>query len=277
MAIQTSIKKSFIYWNLLYFVLCGGLGLWGAYDYWVSIPAQEQAVARYEELMTEFANLEMRGQYSQLAAKRAQNALTEEERENLTKLETAMREAGATSAPPPLSDAEKARYTEIKETLTVEFDNTPPELPASYDRAVNLWLYVIGTGILGAPYFAWRLVSRRGQTWRLEDDGSFVTPEGTYPADAIEGIDMSIWMKKSIAKVQIRDRAEPVVLDDYEYQDAYKIIGVLAHQFHPDEWTEDAKPVKETAAKAGTDAASDADAGEPDAAGDGDGDGEPQA
>jgi hypothetical protein len=275
MAIQTSIKKSFIYWNLLYFVLCGGLGLWGAYDYWVSIPAKEEAVARYEALMTEFANLEMRGQYSQLAAKRAQNALSEDERETLTKLETAMREAGATSAPPPLSDAEKARYTEIKDTLTVEFENTQPEAPASYDRWVNLWLYVVGTGILGAPYFAWRLISRRGQTWRLEDDGSLVTPEGAYPADAIEGIDMSIWMKKSIAKVQVQGRAEPVVLDDYEYQDAYKIIGTLAHQFHPDEWTEDAKPVKESTAKAETEAASDAVPAEGEA--EGGNDGEPQA
>ena len=30
MAIQTSVKRSFIYWNLLYLVLCGGLGGWGA-------------------------------------------------------------------------------------------------------------------------------------------------------------------------------------------------------------------------------------------------------
>ncbi len=273
MAIQTSIKKSFIYWNLLYLVLCGGLGAWGAYDYWVTIPEQELAVERYSNLMNEFASLELRGQYQQLAIKRAQNALTEDERSMLQELESSMREAGMTSAPPPLSDAEKARYSEIKDTLTREFENTQPEPPASYDRWVNLWVYVVGTGILGTPYFAWRLFSRRGQTWRLEDDGSLVTPEGTYPADAIQDIDMSIWMKKSIAKVQVQGRAEPVVLDDYEYQDAYKIIGALAHQFHPDEWTEDAKPVKESTAKAETEAASDAVPAE----GEGENDGEPQA
>jgi hypothetical protein len=273
MAIQTSIKKSFIYWNLLYLVLCGGLGAWGAYDYWVTIPEQELAVERYSNLMNEFASLELRGQYQQLAIKRAQNALTEDERSMLQELESSMREAGMTSAPPPLSDAEKARYSEIKDTLTREFENTQPEPPASYDRWVNLWVYVVGTGILGTPYFAWRLFSRRGQTWRLEDDGSLVTPEGTYPADAIQDIDMSIWMKKSIAKVQVQGRAEPVVLDDYEYQDAYKIIGTLAHQFHPDEWTEDAKPVKESTAKAETEAASDAVPAE----GEGENGGEPQA
>jgi len=264
MAIQTSIKKSFIYWNLLYLVLCGGLGAWGAYDYWVTIPAKEEAVERYTTLMNEFATLELRGQYQQLAAKRAQNALTEDERTTLQELEKTMQEAGMTSAPPPLSDSEKARYTEIKDVLTAEFENTQPEPPASYDRWVNLWVYVVGTGILGTPYFAWRLFSRRGQVWRLEDDGSLATPEGTHPADAIEDIDMSIWMKKSIAKVKIRDRAEPVVLDDYEYQDAYRIIGVLAHKFHPNEWTEDAKPVKETGDQAAGSESSEA-ASEPDA------------
>lgn len=245
MAIQTTVKKQFVYWNLLYFVLCGGLGLWGAYDYWVSIPAKEAAVERYAVLMTEFGGLEVRGQYHQLAAKRANGALTEDERTTLTELEKTLREAGATGPPPPLSDAEKARYSEIKDILTVDFENTQPEPPASYDRWVNLWIYVVGTGILGAPYFAWKIFTRRGKAWRLDDDGSFSAPEGTFPADAIEDIDMSIWMKKSIAKVKIKDRAEPIVLDDYEYQDVYKIVGVLAHQFHPDEWTPEAKPVKE--------------------------------
>ena len=80
MAIQTSIKKSFVYWNLLYFVLCAGLGVWGAYDYWVSIPAKEQAVERYAALMAEFDLLEFRGQYAKLAAKRANNALTPDEK-----------------------------------------------------------------------------------------------------------------------------------------------------------------------------------------------------
>lgn len=49
MAIQTSVKRSFILWNVLYIVLCGGLGAWGAYDYWVTIPDQEAAVVEYEE------------------------------------------------------------------------------------------------------------------------------------------------------------------------------------------------------------------------------------
>ena len=41
------------------------------------------------------------------------------------------------------------------------------------------------------------------------------------------------------------DRAEdtvPLVLDDYEYQDMYLIVGTLAHRFYPEEWTAEAKP-----------------------------------
>lgn len=253
MAIQTSIKKSFVYWNLLYFVLCAGLGAWGAYDYWVSIPGKEEAVERYNTLMEEFAGLEVRGQYAQLAAKRANQAITEDELAALQELESTLREQGVSGPPRPLGTTEKARYSEIKEILTEEFENTQPEPPASYDRWVNLWVYVVGTGILGAPYFAWKLFSRRGKVWILEDDGTLVAPEGSFAKDQIEDIDMSIWMKKSIAKVVIKDRPEPVVLDDYEYQDAVKIVGALAHEFHPDEWTIEAKLVKEGDAKDSTD------------------------
>ena len=57
MAIQTSVKRSFILWNVLYIVLCGGLGAWGAYDYWVTIPDQEAAVVEYEELSARRAAL----------------------------------------------------------------------------------------------------------------------------------------------------------------------------------------------------------------------------
>ena len=58
-------------------------------------------------------------------------------------------------------------------------------------------------------------------------------------------------MKKSIAKVEIKDRSEPIVLDDYEYADVYLIVGALASRFHPDEWTEEAKPIKEERGRRG--------------------------
>ena len=245
MAIQTSIKRSFIFWNVLYIVLCGGLGAWGAYDYWVTIPAQEQAVATYEELNVRRAELEMRGVLWTLLAKKADGTITETESETLEEIRLAMQEADLPGPPPPLTDEEKEEYKALKKTIEVDFENTAPEPPASYDGWVNFWVYFVGTGILGTPWFVWKLLSRRGMSWRLEEDGSLVTPEGTFPADQITDIDMSVWMKKSIARVEVEGATGPIVLDDYEYENVYLIVGALAHRFHPDAWTEEAKPVKD--------------------------------
>lgn len=245
MAIQTTVKKSYLYWNLLYFVLCAGLGAWGAYDYWIDIPAREEAVVRYAGLTEEFGALETRGAYHQLAAARMQGTITPDQTVTLAEYEKTFRDNGLTAPPPPLTDTDKLRYREIEQILDEEFANTPPEAPASYDRWVNLWVYVVGTGILGAPYFGWKLLRVQGKRWRLDDDGALTTPEGSFPADDIQDIDMSIWMKKSIARVRIRDREEGLMLDDFVYQDAYLIVGALAHRFHPDEWTTEAKPVKD--------------------------------
>ncbi|MDE0889209.1 MAG: hypothetical protein OSA40_07090 [Phycisphaerales bacterium] len=245
MAIQTSVKRSFILWNVLYIVLCGGLGAWGAYDYWVTIPDQEAAVVEYEELSARRGNLEIRGVLWTLMKKKSDGTITESEDESLATMRTEFEKAGVQQPPPPLSEAEVAEYEAIKVTLKDDFENTAPEPPASYDGWVNFWIYFVGTGILGTPWFVWKLLSRRGQAWRLEDDGSFSTPDGVFAAEEIADIDMSIWMKKSIAKVIIKDRAEPITLDDYEYANVYRIVGALASKFHPDEWTEEAKPIKE--------------------------------
>jgi hypothetical protein len=245
MAIQTSIKRSFIFWNVLYIVLCGGLGAWGAYDYWVTIPAQKKAVATYEELNVRRAELEMRGVLWTLLAKKGDGTITETESETLEEIRVAMQEAELPGPPPPLTDEEKEEYKTLKKTIEVDFENTAPEPPASYDGWVNFWVYFVGTGILGTPWFVWKLASRRGKVWRLEDDGALSTPEGNFAADQITDIDMSVWMKKSIARVGVEGRIEPIVLDDYEYENVYLIVGALAHRFHPDAWTDEAKPIKD--------------------------------
>ena len=239
MAIQTSIKRSFFYWNLVYLVICALFGAWGAYDYWVTIPEQYEAVAVYTTLTEEQDQLESRADFYEIQTKLRQGTASEEDKATLQEL----RAAGG-PIPQPLTEADRTRYDEINNILTVDFENTPPQAPASYDGWVNFYIYFIGCGILGTPWFLWKLASRRSLFWRLDDDGSLVTPEGTYTSDQITGIDMSIWMKKSIARVSV-EGADEVVLDDYENQDAYKIVGALAHKFHPDEWTEEAKPVKE--------------------------------
>ena len=238
MAIQTSIKRSFFYWNLVYLVLCGGLGAWGAYDYWVTIPDKYVAVAEYEELTEEQRELEARSEFITLRGKLRSGELSEDDKMRLEELRAMPAEVMV-----PLTEDDRTRYEAINEILLVDFENTPPQMPASYDGWVNFYVYFIGCGVLGAPWFVWKLFSRRGLCWTLEDDGTLVTPDGSYSMDQITGIDMSIWMKKSIAKVNV-EGADDVELDDYENQDAFKIVGVLAHRFHPDEWTEEAKLVK---------------------------------
>ena len=250
MAIQTTVKRSFIFWNVLYIVLCGGLGIWGAYDYWVTIPAKNAAVQRYGELSGERAVLGVRGEFHVLLNKQQNQAITDEERKKLETLMKGFQQAGMTQAPPPLTQEERDRYQEIERILKDDFENKTPESPASYDGFVNFWVYFVGCLILSTPFFVYRLWSRQGKTWRLDDDGTLSTPEGTFQADRITDIDMSSWMKKSIARVEVEGMGDPLVLDDYEYQDIYLIVGAIAHRLYPTEWTEDAKPVTGEAGEA---------------------------
>ena len=209
MPVTTNLKRSFVVWNALYLVITLGLGIWGAYDYWVTIPNLEIAADRYEALLLEKTELE----------------------------------ATATSTG-PLTGETLARYTEIETLITDEFDNTAPQRPAAYDRPLNFWAYFVGCGILGAPWFAWKLLTQKRRGPRLEEDGSLVNGDEQFSAEQITGIDMSRWMAKSTAKVMIDGREEPILLDDYVYQDSYKIVGHLAHRFDPENWTEEAKPAK---------------------------------
>ena len=52
MPIETTLQPRQKWWNILYTVICAVLGLWGAYDYWVTIPRKEEEVARYEAAAT---------------------------------------------------------------------------------------------------------------------------------------------------------------------------------------------------------------------------------
>jgi len=50
-------------------------------------------------------------------------------------------------------------------------------------------------------------------------------------------------MSKSVATVN-HTSGRSAVLDDHLYKDLHLIIGQLAHHFDPEQWTEDARPVK---------------------------------
>lgn len=221
MAIQATVQPRQILWNLVYAILCGGLALWGAWDYWVTIPRAEQDFERYTAASEEY------------------QSLTEESRRR------------------SLDEAERRSFI-AAEAVVNEFKNDPPVKPAAYDRAVQLWLYMIGCGVLGTPAFLWNLVAmpRAARRYRLDDDGSLHTPAGTFAASEIASIDMAKWMAKSIATVSATD-GRSVKLDDYKFRNIHLIVGSLAVRFHPEQWTSEAR-LKEPPAEQGTQSDGDA-------------------
>lgn len=205
MAIETQVQRRQTLQNLAYAVLCFVLAVWGWYDYAIKIPAKQASFDEY------------------VAAEK-----TKSELENLAKA------AG-------LSASEKEQFRLANDVLNRFKDEKPAE-PAAYDRPVQLWLYIVGCGILGVPWFVWAQWQLARRRYRLDDDGTFHTPEGTFTREQIVGIDLSTWMSKAIAWVEV-DGGRRVQLDDYKYRFTEDIVGVLAERFYPGEWTSDARPI----------------------------------
>jgi hypothetical protein len=140
-----------------------------------------------------------------------------------------------------LSDAEKEQFRVANDVLNRYKDEKPAE-PAAYDRPVQLWLYIVGCGVLGVPWFVWAQWQISRRRYRLDDDGTFHAPEGTFSREQIVGIDLTTWMSKAIAWVEV-EGSRRIQLDDYKYRFTEDIVGVLAQRFYPGEWTSDARPI----------------------------------
>lgn len=238
MAIETTIRKSLTIKNVVISLVCLGFGLWGWYDYSVAIPQER---ADYQ-------------------------AFTEAEKAK-SDLEAAARVS-------PLSDADKQRFRDAEAVLG-RFTEKPAE-PAAYDDEIQLWVYIVGCGVLGTPlgfWSQWRLTRKR---FRLDDDGTLHTKTATYPPDQLADIDMAKWMEKSIATV-VTTGGERIELDDYHYKGVEDIVAVLAARFHPGQWTSDARPIGDPKSrdtkKALAEAEAAAEASASDVPKDGDGDG----
>jgi hypothetical protein len=119
--------------------------------------------------------------------------------------------------------------------------------PAAYDRYVKGLLFIpcVPFGL----YLFWPLYRRSRQRYGLEDDGTFFAPQGRWPKEEIADIDMSRWMSKSIAYVELKDGSR-VKLDDYIFRDVHLIVGALASERYPEQWDEQAKPIKKGQAEA---------------------------
>ena len=218
MAIQTTIQPFTLWRNLGFAMLCAVFAVWGWYDYEYKIPRLEKDSSAY------------------IAAKDTRAAL-----------EKAAEAAPLNAEQLKQMDEAKAVLADIKD----RYGSAVPNKPAAYDRPMQLWLYIVGCGVLGVPMFVWPIVRTRRNPYRLDDDGTLHTPKGVVRPDEVEDIDMSRWCSPTgdrrstwTAKLLLKD-GRKVLLDDHDHRGMHLIIGAYAHRLHPDQWTPEAKRVGE--------------------------------
>jgi hypothetical protein len=275
MALTTTLQTKYTVQRLFLIAVCLVMGLWGVYDYAIKIPAQSRAYERGQvclqvkqaledastpeeraraaatveaqlqmlsEMVTDdlgetpgskdaFASIKARNEEAWLARLLLfRGGLTDAER----------RTAGAPNTP-QLQLAAEVASAGINETGDV----TPP---SRLDRATQ-WVFIACLPFV--PVFAVMLMKVKRVSYTLEDDGTFIAPEGTWSKDEIEDIDMSRWMAKSVAHVVVAG-GRRIKLDDYIYRNTHLIVGALASERYPDQWEPDAR-----VRKPGEDAATD--------------------
>ena len=219
MAIRTTIQPFVLGRNAVFTILCLGFGLWGWYDYSIKIP-----------------NLE------------ADCAALDTAKEEIKKFETKDKELST-----PLNEKEKDQWNAAKKVVEeiTRRNGGAPTKPSTLDRPMQMWLYIIGCGVLGTPFFVWPILQIVRKQFVLEDDGTLRTPTGTFSTAQILDIDMSRWCAKEgdrrstwTAHVVTSD-GQRIVLDDHDFKNMHLIIGGIAHRMMPDQWTADAKRVGE--------------------------------
>ena len=227
MAIETTLQARQKWWNILYAVICAVLGAWGAYDYWVTIPRKEAEVAAYEVAATTAEEMEAK--------------------------------ARAAAAAPGAAQTLSAEDVKAYEAAKAVVDKGKPVAPAAYDRPVQMWLYIIGCGVLGVPWFLWEWLSAASKKYRLNADGSFEFNGRTIPMEDIADIDMAKWMSKSVATVVAKDGTR-ITLDDYKFKNSNLIIGGIAARLYPNDWDADGRDLNKIRTQ--EEAAADAEAAE---------------
>jgi hypothetical protein len=111
-----------------------------------------------------------------------------------------------------------------------------------------MWLYIIGCGVLGVPWFLWEWLSSARKKYRLNADGSFEFNGRTIPMEDIADIDMAKWMSKSVATVVAKDGTR-ITLDDYKFKNSNLIIGGIAARLYPNDWDTDGRDLNKIRAQ----------------------------
>lgn len=273
MAISTRLQPRFVFQRLAMTFLCLGCGLWGIYKYQVAIPNDSATAARgavYRQLLT---SLETYNDAEDATPDQRSDALEafltlctdelrklegvenpvdanpdvfrprdteqwqadlERFREMMVQLNATPRDPqGVTPLPAPLADEVELLRRRVDEAGDV----TPP---SDFDR-VTQWAFILCLPF--APWAFWGYFRQLRRRWTLDSDGTFTGPHGTWAHDDITGVDMDRWMERSVAAILHADgtRAE---MDDYVHKGTDLIVGAVAHRYHPEAWTEEAKKVK---------------------------------
>lgn len=122
---------------------------------------------------------------------------------------------------------------------------TPPPERTQWDINFQRYLLVpLCFPITGLLLITWGMSARRKYVYR--EDGSLSAPEGHFGADQMTGMDMTRWMSKSIAMLEIeggpKGGGQAVKLDAWIYEGMEEIIERLNRRFHPEEYQDDAPP-----------------------------------
>ena len=262
MAITTKLATRYWLKTIVMAVVCIVLGLWGVWDYTVAIPEREQAANRSlvlkvvnTALATERGSAE-RDKAAVRIALSLKNDVTKPTEESSSKQWDLDNTAGWIKSLKLFQAAVSGGDLETQEQAAVVIEDglnqygsvTPP---SKYDRPMQ-WMFILCLPFSFYYLFKYFQMTKRAKTYCLDDEGRLTTPEGSWAADEILDIDMSTWISKTakarttwVARVTVSGR-EPIVLDDYVYQDMYLIIGKLANLYYPSEWTPLARRITES-------------------------------
>lgn len=218
MPITTSISPSYGIRMLFIGVLMVAFAAWGAYDYWVKIPRVNRTFQEYETAKAKFDELE-------------------QQKNNL-------HTSGMTLA-------ELERFKQQYDAAVAELNRltpggAPPVKTGKWDP-LTCWIFM--SCLPCAPYFFFLFVKTKKQKYKLDEQGTLhfegdpKLGSGSWTQSDIADIDMSRWMKKSIAYAIHQDGTR-LKLDAYLHRNLDLIIGAIASRLRPTEWDDQAKPIK---------------------------------
>ena len=254
--ITTRVAPGFLIRTWLIAVVLIVLGVWGLYDYTISIPRRMELGQRRDILTQAREVFDGSGdrEAARVVVAEAIAAIGEplgqpptgtvdlddaieslRDRENeqawlvvlLVVRQALAEEPFATGEPTPT--AAFARTVAIRGQESIG-DVTPP---AAFDWYFQ-WVYIVCLS-----YGLWMVATvpmKRRKRFTVDGDGVLGLPGGGRwkPAD-IASIDMDRWMSKSVAEVVHVDGSR-VRLDAYVHHHMNEIVGSIASRFEPDRW-----------------------------------------